>query len=795
MTNNFIKKKKNIIVETATQCNLLCKIIVDYISNKKCNLYKDEGKIHIKYEPGSFINYRDTNYEVSNIYFFAPSRHSIDGEKFDLEMNIHQGDDDSIIAHSHYHNDEEDFTPLRKHFHYHSKNEDKNHHSQADRDKIISCVLFNIGEHKGSKTNIFFNQFVHNLNQINGNNKMIDVHSNWNIEHVLPERKSFFLYENNRNTTIVFDSVQSIDKGIFDLIKTDSNNPVSDSFTQEEESTLFYRTNVEMITDEQYKRSKREQIKDLLSIVRLNYMKDNVVSSRDYINNGGKIYTSSSGSGALNNFTNNQSTAIDLSNMWNDWGKGQFTETTSQTIMNKLDTNVVDEKVLYEYFRDVSFDIENNDYLEIFENRFKDDLNRIFRVFFFDKDEEYDFFMNKIEFENKFKEDDFRSKFIDNKELLKINNIRKTILHYNKLVKFQQFNEMDGNGNYEFDNLDNESINDILQKPIEQNEQNEEINDIYLYFKDTYEYGTSDQISPSYESENNEASSYKNSLDEIMEEDFLPYKLDKINIYKIRDIQNDIQILNGEDTDADNKLLQIYRFFISLNKNFDREEYSIENPTILIYNILNWCNNNDFIIRMKMSQPEMDRTVDNEVCQDWLSNEVHHEGSLWKFWEKSYIFPKLGKVWEDLTLSDKNHIRDGLIKAEKIGENIINLSDEEALDLDNSSNNEIKWVRHNKCRNPGNLKAGPWCYTKNPQKRWDYCVKPDYTKYISWIIMIISFLMLILVAIYFVKYLFRYEMVSKFIAKLTGANFVSDAVFKANQTVNNIKANMKNVTK
>ena len=33
---NYINKKKNIFVDTAQTCNLLCKIIIDYIPNKYC---------------------------------------------------------------------------------------------------------------------------------------------------------------------------------------------------------------------------------------------------------------------------------------------------------------------------------------------------------------------------------------------------------------------------------------------------------------------------------------------------------------------------------------------------------------------------------------------------------------------------------------------------------------------------------------------------------------------------------------------------------------------------------------
>ena len=30
----------------------------------------------------------------------------------------------------------------------------------------------------------------------------------------------------------------------------------------------------------------------------------------------------------------------------------------------------------------------------------------------------------------------------------------------------------------------------------------------------------------------------------------------------------------------------------------------------------------------------------------------------------------------------------------------------------------------NYCRNPGSDEYGPWCYTINPKKRWDYCLIP-----------------------------------------------------------------------
>ena len=58
-------------------------------------------------------------------------------------------------------------------------------------------------------------------------------------------------------------------------------------------------------------------------------------------------------------------------------------------------------------------------------------------------------------------------------------------------------------------------------------------------------------------------------------------------------------------------------------------------------------------------------------------------------------------------------------------------------------------------------------------------------------LLFVIFIMIIVLAIYLVKLIFRLELFSQFIAKLTGAEFASNAVFKANQVANTIKNNLK----
>jgi hypothetical protein len=147
---------------------------------------------------------------------------------------------------------------------------------------------------------------------------------------------------------------------------------------------------------------------------------------------------------------------------------------------------------------------------------------------------------------------------------------------------------------------------------------------------------------------------------------------------------------------------------------------------------------------------ELNTTINGDVCQNWNSHQVHHEGnSLWDSFRKVPKFLQTGKSYSKMTFDEKNHIRDGLLNVEGEGDT-------------------AKFKPHNKCRNPGNKRSAPWCYTKNPRRRWDYCVKPDHSDRFAKYVLIFTTLLFIVLAYVTVKFIFKKDYFTAFIARLTG---------------------------
>ena len=84
-------------------------------------------------------------------------------------MNIYHGKFDETTGYSthlHYHSDKDENNNKKKyheHIHYHQgENADKHDNFSDKADKnVVLCILFNRDTHKGTPSNIFFDQFVH----------------------------------------------------------------------------------------------------------------------------------------------------------------------------------------------------------------------------------------------------------------------------------------------------------------------------------------------------------------------------------------------------------------------------------------------------------------------------------------------------------------------------------------------------------------------------------------------------------------------------------------------------------
>jgi carbonic anhydrase len=259
--------------------------------------------------------------------------------------------------------------------------------------------------------------------------------------------------------------------------------------------------------------------------------------------------------------------------------------------------------------------------------------------------------------------------------------------------------------------------------------------------------------------------------------DLLEYTFNTIkkNIAKF-----DITEFENSTIDANEKLLLLFLFnwnidtyntstYVNLLDQIDtkEEQYEIHNFILTQLNIEAGDNTEDLKYELKnmifkFQGEDLTYTLEGDECQDWGSNEVHHEGNIFNLFTKNPMLSKSGYKFEDMSLDIKTLARDGLLNKSGTG----------------------KWKPHNKCRDPGGLEGAPWCYTKNPKVRWGYCMVPDKAGNMKKYLLFVIFIMLIVISVYLVKMIFRHELFSQFISKLTGAEFASEAVFKANQVAN-----------
>ena len=758
---NWGTKKKpqqspvNINSQGVQECNLMCDLTLNY-KPSKCNVDKVSGDLlRLVYDKGSYIKYGNYEYSLKYIYFHTPSNHNIDGKGADMEINLYHGiveslddkqetkiKDTTIIEDKHNHN------------HFHPESDTDGNSPATKRKGVIISILVNKtkiesgrdeNETRGEKQNIFLSQFIHieelNNIKISEDPKTYTVDKEWNIDQMLPDKKSFFSYEGSipmppcleEFTWVVFEEPVTIIEEYIKIIRQLGNPEGNRELHPLNNRLIYYNSNIQIEEDEIEHRTKEDIVEEKLSPIRISV--DNRLG-KNYKMQARGIINSYLG-GANNNYHRDKNTLMKLTKNWESISQLGYREFTAQDAQVRIDDQ---EPNLYET---LVWDFNSF-------NEFKyDDI--VYELLKF-----YDGSTSS----NPKNVDNYLTGYIEdiNKGMEKdANKIPEK--HFHKTIRELMYSSESSNSIYgKFTDL-KEEFND---KTKQFTGNDGVVSDISVNGYKIFKVENVSDTPPTDKFFQLKVGGIVSGKEADM--GLIMFLLMDWNISRFQGLNQRFMEILGRQRGQEALELKndIYKhlinFFANPNSYFNQGSGLPSSEVLRLQNT---------VFRFKGNQ--LSTTLSGKTCQQWGSNKVHLENDLFSFWKKPLQVPAGGIEFDNMTDEIKIAARDGL------------------LEYDSATK---KFKRHNNCRNPNNEKGAPWCYTTDPKTRWEYCAIPTYTGRAKEYILVLVFFLIVIISIYMVKLIFRYELFSKLTSALTGGTMASQAVFGANQMVSNVKANI-----
>jgi carbonic anhydrase len=734
------KKKKpqqspiNINTKTVQECSTLCNLEINYKPGK-CRIDKyEDNLIRMIHDEGSYIKFGENNYELKFIFFHTPGNHLIDGKNSHMEINFYHGIMEELdikrveearnikIKNKHNH----------KHYHAHTDGLEDNNLNGRKKGVVLSVMVdvdhSDDNQTRGTKPNICLSQFIHTdaFRDLKPDEDPIEINvgKKWSIEQLLPEKKAFYTYNGSiamppcteNYAWVVFDEHISIISEYLKMFRIIGNPKGNREAHPLNDRMIFFNPNVKVVEKEIEDEDKSSFIEKRLSPIRIMY--DNRAGSEyrvraDYVINK---YMNGDNVG----WHNDQTKLQDITTDWDKASKIGYDEIQVSDMTELRNSTTV-----------TNFEAGSN----------SPNLSDVVLDYYIYNSMDYlDYYINNILVEG---------------------SVATTIPVFDEYHK-KVINMLNAGGSifkniYVENGKDYQTDIDEVAKNFDMSQgthQNNICDYLYRNNESSFEPKTGDdltiwQLDPSRPNNKVLKSDVEFVLNYFSGSDSPPSVkgIDGNNVYRKvllyilycwnqttngGEITQAMEILdnNTEDSLKDLRKQIMYKLL------YDFYENPATKPVIF-----------------RVKKGELSNTIDGDQCQTWGSNSTHYEGNLLEFWKDPLKMNSEGYEFGNMTPQLKEAAKDGLLIFK-----------------------DGKFKPHNKCRNPGNEDGAPWCYTKNPKVRWQYCAIPDFTSKNRYWILIIVFLMLIILSIFLVKLIFRNEYFSEIVAKITGGKVTSQTV-------------------